>query len=287
MIRLGLIGFPLDHSFSQGLHERALRTSGLEGTYRLWEVPPLPRGREKLLGILDLLREEKIRGINVTIPHKESILPFIDRLTPTAWAVGAVNTLYLHPDRGWLIGENTDSPGFWADAQRGLGQGEDGGERRALVLGAGGAARAVIHALITRGWSVCVAARRTSQAECVSRHFAGQGRAVDACHLSEQVWCGMEDCRLIVNATPVGMAPDTDCSPWPSTWEFPRTGMVYDLVYNPPQTEFMKQAEEQGLEVRNGSGMLVEQAALAFRYWTGVEPPRKELLDVIHSKAAE
>jgi len=287
MIRLGLIGFPLEHSYSQYLHERALESAGLEGTYRLWEVPPLPGSREELLVKLSSLREGTIRGINVTIPHKESILPFIDRLTPTARAVGAVNTLFRDPQKDRLIGENTDSPGFWADVRKGWGKEKGGENRRALVLGAGGAARAVIHALITRDWSVTVAARRILQAENIARYFAGHGGAVEACHLSEHVLPGVESCRLIVNATPVGMAPDTNRSPWPPTWEFPRTGAVYDLVYNPPQTEFMRQAEEQGLEARNGSGMLVEQAALAFRCWTGVEPRRSELLEVLHSKAAE
>ncbi|MFO8036250.1 MAG: shikimate dehydrogenase [Anaerolineales bacterium] len=281
MIHMGLIGFPLAHSYSQRLHERALDVLGLEGKYHLWEIPPLPQGKEELISKLKDLREGHLKGANVTIPHKRSVLYFVDRLTPMAQAVGAVNTLYLDPQRDHVVGENTDSPGFWVDVRKVLLTVRKGEKPRALILGAGGAARAATHALLTHGWSVSIAARRISQAESVAKHFGDQGRAVEVYHLSERASLKLEACRLIVNATPVGMAPDTASSPWPQSWEFPKKALVYDLVYNPAQTLFMRQARGGGLEVRNGLGMLVEQAALAFKRWTGAEPPRREMLEVV------
>ncbi len=281
MIRLGLIGFPLGHSLSRRLHERALEVLGMEGRYDLWEVPPLPEGREALFSRLEALREGRVAGINVTIPHKESILPYVDHLTPTAQAIGAVNTLWFDSQAAQLVGENTDSPGFWADVQKLLPEEWEGENRQALILGAGGGARAAAHALLTHGWLVSVAARRISQAEEISRHLGDSRGEVKPCLLSEDILPELETCRLIVNATPVGMVPDIKNSPWPHSWEFPKEAVVYDLVYNPARTCFMQQAEAQGLKARNGLGMLVEQAALAFQCWTDREPPRGEMFKAI------
>lgn len=273
-VQLGLIGFPLQHSESQKLHEHALLALNLEGSYRLWEIKPGPDGLKALASRVQALREGRIQGLNVTIPYKEIILPLVDSLSPAAQAVGAVNTLYREPSASRVVGHNTDSPGFWKDLQNLLSWNEHGTQPSALILGAGGAARAVTHALTSRHWTVTVAARRPDQAERLAADFQNQPGNVIAWHLDPRVEPDPTGCRLIVNATPVGTAPETHRSPWPEAWTLPADSAVYDLVYHPRDTLFMKQARKHELPVRNGLGMLVEQAALAFSRWTGQKPPR-------------
>ena len=132
--KLGLIGYPLGHSLSPVLHQTALAEAGLSGKYELYPVPPLPEGQQDLEAMLDRLRSGELHGLNVTIPHKQSVLPLVDDLSPSAAAMGAVNTLYMRS--GQLIGDNTDAPGFWADLSHLPIQKAE----TALVLGAGGAA---------------------------------------------------------------------------------------------------------------------------------------------------
>ena len=115
-LRLGLTGWPLGHSLSPKLHSAALQALGLEGEYRLYLVPPLPEGQEQLKTLVKQVRAGEITGLNVTIPHKQAVLPLVDELTPAARAIGAVNTLYLWDGR--LVGDNTDAPGFLADLRR-------------------------------------------------------------------------------------------------------------------------------------------------------------------------
>ncbi len=167
--RLGLTGYPLEHSLSPRLHAAALKALRMNGEYRLYPVPPEnPGGLVELAG---RLRAGELHGLNVTIPHKQTVIPLVDELSPAAQSIGAVNTLVMKDDR--LFGDNTDAPGFWSDVHRFLSssfpslldQGRSGhpGERRrgkGLILGAGGAARAVVHALLTHGWEVTLAVRR-------------------------------------------------------------------------------------------------------------------------------
>lgn len=280
MIELGLIGYPLEHSWSKDLHEQAMQVLGMEGNYHLWEAPPSSQGQEIIASRLRALREGKIDGFNVTIPHKETLLSHMDRLTQGARAIAAVNTVFLDPG-GEVVGENTDGPGFWADVHRVLPSAGGKKQRRALILGAGGAARAVAYALSTREWEVGVAARRVSQAESLAAQFRDQPGKVEGHPLTDRAALDSAAYDLIVNATPVGMDPDAGRSPWPDSWTFPTHGVAYDLVYNPPQTPFLQQAEDRGLKAVNGLGMLVEQAALAFECWTGVDPPREEMLRAV------
>lgn len=274
-MRLGLIGYPLGSSYSRQLHEQALKALNLEGSYQLWEIPPGPDELEELTSRVEALREGKLGGINVTIPYKETVLPLADRLTPAARTIGAVNTLYREPGGNQVMGDNTDSPGFWTDLQQLLPPERQKGGGSALVLGAGGAARAVTYALASRSWRVTVAARRAAQAEELAADFRDLPGSVWPVPLTSRDGPSTTGCGLIVNATPVGMAPGLNLSPWPDYWSFPRGCVVYDLVYNPRETSLMKQAGEVNLPVRNGLGMLIEQAALAFAHWTGQPPPRE------------
>jgi shikimate dehydrogenase len=283
---LGLIGYPLGHSLSPRLHQAALKASGFEGEYRLYPVDPAEEGLETIQGLLHELRTGKLQGLNVTIPHKQTVLPFMDRLSPTAQAVRAVNTIYCQD--GELVGENTDVAGFWTDLarkfsvivhkaydQKGIDQAADLLPREALVLGAGGSARAVVYTLCQADWSVSIASRRLEQAQALAETFSESEVNVLGLELSHPALSGLlseKPIRLIVNTTPLGMRSYQSASPWPADLDFPGQAFVYDLVYNPPETPLVQQARLAGLEAANGLGMLLEQAVLSFELWTGVRP---------------
>jgi shikimate dehydrogenase len=273
----GLVGFPLGHSLSPQIHAAALHALDLNGEYALYPVPPLPEGADQMGRLIARLRDGRLHGLNVTIPHKTRVIPYLDVLTPTADAIGAVNTLFRK--NGLLIGDNTDSPGFWADLHTRLDLNHPV-NRDALVLGAGGSARAVTHALVTQGYPVTIAARRLDQARELRDHFSAASEQlvaiqIESASLSGQAW------SLIINTTPVGMHPHPNASPWPSDTPFPRRAAVYDLVYNPSETKLVKDAREAGLQAVSGLGMLVEQAVLAFERWTGLESPRNEMMAAV------
>lgn len=266
--KLGLIGYPLAHSLSPVLHRAALQTSGLEGDYSLFTLSPEEAYHGGIQSLLSAVRNEEIHGLNVTIPYKQQSIPHLDRLTETAAAIGAVNTVYL--DDGALVGENTDAPGVYRDLEttfrRSLGTEIKPGI--CLLLGAGGAARAVAHSLVKEGWQVRVTARRFAQAESLA---ADLGFGVVSVAWPPQA-AALENVRLIINATPIGMYPDVHQSPWIEGVPFPPNVLVYDLVYNPPVTQLVRQARQAGLPAETGLGMLVHQAALAFSLWTGAKP---------------
>jgi shikimate dehydrogenase len=269
-LRLGLIGYPLGHSFSPRLHAAALAAAGLRGEYRLYPISPDEAGMREMAALAAELRGGEIRGLNVTIPHKRAVMAYVDRLSDTARQAGAVNTLVLRD--GVLWGENTDVGGFLADlhAELALSPGH------ALVLGAGGSARAVACALVSAGWQVQVAARRMDQAALLAAELADllglepvRARSMHAGDLRAAAPAG----TLIVNATPLGMHPNIDGCPWPEDLPLPEGGAVYDLVYNPQETVLVRRARSEGLAAFGGAGMLAAQAALAFSIWTGCPPP--------------
>jgi len=148
----GLTGYPLGHSLSPQIHASALHALGLNGEYTLYPVRPLPEGAVELKELLTRMRNDEIHGLNVTIPHKQQIIPLLDGLTEAATRIGAVNTIFKIDGR--LLGDNTDASGFWADVQRIT----YNDVRTAVVLGAGGSARAVTYALLTRGYRLVIAA---------------------------------------------------------------------------------------------------------------------------------
>jgi len=232
------------------MQEAALRAAGLRGSYRPLETPPE--------GLRDRLQEvrREYTGVNVTIPHKESVLDWIDAMSPEARAIGAVNTIQVKD--GKLIGHNTDAPGFIAAL------GEAGvvyRGKRALVLGAGGAARAVVYALREGGAYVGVHNRSLERAQALCRDL-GAYPVTEA-----DLEAAVEGCDLLVNATSVGMK-DPHASPLPRGL-LPRWGTVVDIVYNPLQTRLLREAAEAGLPTLGGVPMLVWQGALAFELWTG------------------
>jgi len=272
MIHLGLIGYPLGHSLSPKLHNAALGHCDLHGEYSLFPIEP--DDLQGLKGLLERVRSGEVTGLNVTIPHKQNVIPFLDQLTETAEAIGAVNTIYRRNDI--LLGDNTDAPGFLADLDRFLATGPqrhgDTLNRNALILGAGGSARAVVYALLNGGWEVTIAARRIEQAQHLVDLFTNYGLQIaDFTRTNIE----LANITLVVNTTPIGMAPDIDQSPWPENCPIPAQAAIYDLVYNPFETKFVKDARAQGLSAITGRGMLIEQAALAFELWTGRQVSRK------------
>ncbi len=270
---LGLLGYPVSHSLSPRLHQAALMAAGLEGEYRLY--PIAPGELRELKELLGRVRGGEIQGLNVTIPHKQTVIPYLDELTPTAQAIGAVNTIYRSDDTSTplsagfsrLIGDNTDAPGFLADLKGFLSSISYSVLRKeALVLGAGGSARAVVYALLQDGWNVSLYARRPEQAEALTTHFSPFIKPSQSFTIQNSLFT--IDHSLIINTTPLGMTPSPDTSPWPTDLPFPKHAAVYDLVYNPRETKLVRGARTAGLPATTGLGMLIEQAALGFEIWT-------------------
>lgn len=273
---LGLIGYPLGHSLSPKIHTAALKACGLEGSYSLFPIHP--DDKDGLKDLLARVRAGELHGLNVTIPHKQNVIELMDELTSTAQTISAVNTIHLR--EGKLIGDNTDAAGFLADLKKNtaespspiLGEGLGVREKSALVLGAGGSARAVVYALLTDGWDVTVSARRIEQAQ----ELVSQFKNADAAELNVKTF-QLSNFQLIINTTPLGMTPNIDQSPLPENLSLPSNAFVYDLVYNPRETKLVRGAHSQGLRAATGLGMLIEQAALAFELWTCHTPPRDVL----------
>ncbi|WP_299429256.1 shikimate dehydrogenase [uncultured Meiothermus sp.] len=252
-MKLGLIGFPVAHSLSPAMHEAALRAAGLEGSYLALETPP-----QFLRARLQEVRRE-YAGVNVTIPHKESVLAYLDELAPEASAIGAVNTIVCEGAR--LTGYNTDALGFISGLDE---AGISYRNKKALVLGAGGAARAIAYALKEEGARVAIYNRTIERARELCEAFG--------LHLVSPplLDTAVRSCDLLINTTSVGLK-DPHTSPLPEGL-LPREGAVVDIIYNPAITQLMRAAQSAGLLTLGGLPMLVWQGALALELWTGVKP---------------
>lgn len=250
----GVIGWPVRHSRSPAIHNAAYRALGLDWRYVAFPVPPgaVPAA---LAGV----RALGIEGLSVTMPHKGAAAAAVDRLSADAAALGAVNS--VHRDGELLIGDNTDGGGFVDSLAA---EGVDPAGRRCVVLGAGGAARAVIRALALAGAAEVVVINRDARRASIAAALAGpEGRVGDATALA--------GADLLVNATPVGMGDDAAVAIDPGP--LPAHAVVADLVYHPRQTPLLVAAEACGLRTVGGIGMLVHQAARQLEAWTGLAPP--------------
>ncbi|MBI4200171.1 MAG: shikimate dehydrogenase [Chloroflexi bacterium] len=272
---VGIIGSPLRHSISPIFQQAAFDFLGLDIRYEVWET-----ARERLSGRVQELRAPGVLGANVTVPHKEAVVPLLDRLAESASRLGAVNTIVR--SNGLLVGHNTDASGFLRALR------EDGGlepgSKRVLVLGAGGAARAVAIALAEAGVaSITIANRTVGRATRLASGLAG-GVAARAVPLEAGTLAALREAQgpwdLIVNCTTVGMrhGPAEGHSPL-ATGLIPAQALVYDLVYNPPETPLLRQARKTGARTLGGLPMLVYQGAESFRLWTGREPPLAVMLE--------
>jgi len=261
--RVVLIGHPVAHSLSGAMQQAAFDDQGVDAIYELWDRPPLG-----LADAIAELRGDDFLGANVTIPHKERIVPLVDRLTDEAHVTGAVNTITKEGKR--LIGHNTDVPGFRVALDRLVGKQKM--PRNAVVLGAGGGARAVVYGLITEGFQrVVVFNRHLHRAEGLVKHF---GRSAAHMELKAMPWhesiieSELAKTKVLVNATSIGLAGDV--SPIPGEI-LPPELLVLDLIYN--RTRFLREAEAAGSTVQDGELMLLHQGAAAFTLWTGKPAP--------------
>lgn len=257
--RLVLLGHPVAHSLSPRLQNAALRRAGIPLEYTALDVPP-----ERLASTLEALAAEGAAG-NVTIPHKEAVAARCAHLTPLAGRVGAVNVFWS--EGGRLHGDNTDVGGF--DAAVRLLLGRPPGVERVALLGAGGAAAAVLAAVERWGDATAtIVARTASRAETLARRFPGVARA--AAHLSD----ALDGATLVVNATPVGLHDDA----FPASPEaLPRGAAILDLVYRRGETPWVRAARARGHAARDGLEMLVEQGALSFSRWLDIVPDREAM----------
>jgi len=266
---VALIGYPLKHSISPAFQQAAFDHHGLDVRYEKWETP-----EAELAAAVDRLRAASILGANVTIPCKEKIMPLLDELSDTAARIGAVNTVVNRSGR--LMGFNTDAEGFVTSLR------EDADyrlrNRKVVVLGAGGVARAVVFALLNEEvTSVTVFNRSVERGRILVRSFA---RAAGRIPLAAPPWTELEtsvalkDCDLLVNCTSIGMRfSGTEAESPLNAGLIPKDALVYDLVYNPEETLFLKEAKKAGAETLGGLSMLVHQGAASFELWMGTKAP--------------
>lgn len=258
---LGIIGNPVSHSRSPQMQNRALAAAGLDYVYVPFPVLP-----ERLPAAVEGLRAVGIHGFNVTVPHKVAIVPLLDRLSPDAEQIGAVNT--VHCDNGALVGYNTDGTGLVAALREEMGFDPHGASL--VIIGAGGGARAAVHALCSAGAGRVVIVNRSAPRATALAGRYGELFPRVRFEVRETLPGRLPDIDLLLNTTTVGMdglslSADTDA--------LGEAAVVYDMIYAPPETPLLAAARRRGLRCANGLGMLAAQGERAFAIWTGVVPP--------------
>ncbi len=285
---VGLIGYPIKHSISPYFQQAALDYYQLDIHYGLWETSP-----EKLQDMVNDLREAQNLGANVTVPHKETILPLLDEVDDLASSIGAVNTIVKRDDR--LVGFNTDAYGF-IEALRKEGHFETEG-KRVLILGAGGVARAVSFALVQgKVHSLAITDGIPERARALADSLGGYirdsspGSETSKTEVVAFQWQGLssagtfDNCDLIVHCTTIGMKHSSQEGQSPLSFEvIPEGVLVCDVVYTPWPTPLLELAQKAGARILGGLPMLVYQGAAAFELWTGKEAP----FDIMFNKAEE
>ena len=274
--RVVLIGHPVAHSLSGAMQQAAFDALGIDARYELWDRAPIA-----LADAIAEVRGDEFLGVNITIPHKERVVPLIDRLTEEAQATGAVNTLTREGKR--LVGHNTDVPGFAAALDMLVGRQKM--PRQAVVLGAGGGARAVVYGLIRSGFQrVVVFNRHLHRGEGLVKFFGKSAAHMD---LKAMPWhesiieSELAKTKVLVNATSIGLT--SDVSPIPGELI---TGdlLVLDLIYR--RTQLLRDAERAGAHAVDGETMLLHQGAAAFTLWTGQPAPLEVMGDALAAARA-
>jgi len=272
-IQLGIIGFPIGHSLSPVFQQAALDYIGIDATYSTWEIR-----EENLNTFIDGLRSPSIQGINVTVPHKESVLPLLDHVDEWAQQAGAVNTIVNR--NGILYGYNTDGIGFIKGLRHNRPFDLQG--KTVLIIGAGGSARGVVRALANESVGDIIIANRTlSRAQSLSTLSMGLGVSTRAISLDwQELSLAAVKSELIVNCTSVGMAHTSEFGLSPLLLQqISPNSVVYDLVYNPIETQLLKQAAQAGAAVISGIKMLVYQGAASFELWFDRPAPVDVMLE--------
>lgn len=259
---LGVIGDPIHHSKSPAMHGAALAALGLAGAYVPMHVKP-----EALKAAVQGIRALGFRGINVTIPHKVAVMPFLDRLDESARDAGAVNTIVN--DNGILTGFNTDGIGYVRSLKAEAAPDLRGA--RILVLGAGGAAKGIVTALLReQPGGVVIANRTADKARELAEACQGKGTVVGIGQ--DEIADAVRSADIVINTTSVGMYPHIDDTPMDT--QLLRPGMIVsDLIYNPLRTRLLLESLERGCTIHGGLGMFVNQGAYALEYWTGQPAP--------------
>jgi len=275
--RVVLIGHPVAHSLSGAMQQAAFDSAGIDARYELWDRAPIA-----LADAITEVRGDDFLGANVTIPHKERVVPMIDKLTEEAQATGAVNTLTREGRR--LVGHNTDVPGFEAALDKLVGRQKM--PRAAVVLGAGGGARAVVYGLIRAGFQrIIVFNRHLHRAEGMVKFFARSAAHMD---LKAMPWhesiieSELAKAKVLINATSIGLA--SDVSPVPAD-VITADLLVLDLIYN--RTRLLRDAEAAGALANDGETMLLHQGAAAFALWTGQAAPLEVMGQALSEARAE
>jgi 3-dehydroquinate dehydratase/shikimate dehydrogenase len=265
----GVIGQPVAHSASPAMHNRAFAAAGLDYVYLPIEVGDVEEFFIRFVKPSSREIAWRLRGFSVTIPHKLAVIRLLDEVDATAAKVGAVNTVVVNDDK--LVGFNTDVEGAMRPLERLCSlEGASCG-----VIGAGGAARAVVHGLIERGARVSLFARNATKARAMAEGFGVPVLPIESLKAS--------DVRILINTTPVGMKGYGEDSSPVTREAFRNRPIAYDLVYNPLETRFLREAREEGCQTVGGIEMLIEQAALQFELWTGRRPP----VDLMRAAALE
>ncbi len=249
MDKYGLIGYPLGHSFSISYFNQRFADEGIDATYENFEIPTI----YELPEIID--HNPELRGLNVTIPYKEKVIPFLDSISPEARAIGAVNVIRVthQKNKTLLKGYNSDVIGFTQSIESML---DPKWHKKALILGTGGASKAINYGLKSLG---------------IEPVFVSRYERPDTIQYQNITPDVIREYNIIVNCTPVGMYPNTDeCPPLPYEAMDSHT-ILYDLIYNPDQTLFMRKGAEYGAEVKNGLEMLLLQAFASWEFWQGNE----------------
>ncbi len=248
MDKYGLIGYPLGHSFSIGYHNQRFADEGINAKYYNFEIKDI----EQIIEVLG--QNPELKGLNVTIPYKEKVLPYLDYVSPEARAIGAVNVIRVLHEGSKIVlrGYNSDVIGFVQSIEPML----ESHHKKALVLGTGGASKAVTYGLKSLG----------IEPVCVSRYE--RPGTVQYESITPDV---VHEYNVIVNCTPVGMFPKTDACPTLPYEALDEDNILYDLIYNPDETLFMKKGAERGAQVKNGLEMLLLQAFASWEFWQGRE----------------
>ncbi len=262
---VGVLGFPVAENPTGVMQEAAFAAVGLNWRYLNIEVPP-----ERLADAMIGVRAFGMRGINLTIPHKVAVMQYLDEIAPDARVIGAVNTVRREGDR--LIGENTDGKGFLRGVRQDAGV--DPAGKRVVILGAGGAARAVATELALAGAAALTVINRSPER---GERMVADLRANTGVPVTFVVWQGTyrvpEDTDILVQATSIGLYPDVDGMPPVDLSAAPTHMLVCDVVFNPPETRLLAAAKARGLPTLDGLSMLVYQGAIGFEMWTGQPAP--------------
>jgi len=269
---VGLIGWPIEHSLSPAMHNEAFRILGLDS----WVYVSLPVQHNNIKEAIFGLKALCFKGANITIPYKEVVVPYLDKLSEDAKIIEAVNTIVID-EKGLLIGHNTDHAGFIKDLADNA---VEISKKNILVLGAGGAAKAICYGLLHNGAQNLMILNRTKNKSDELAHTLRY--KFNTSHIQSIEKYAHAD--LVINCTSVGLDKTSQAMPWDKNISFNKNQIVYDTIYNPYETPLLAFAKSCGAKTINGLGMLINQAALAFELWTQHKAPIKDMQKIAYAK---